>query len=98
MTVDFYGKTYALNKMSITLLGIIYAVLFIIVGTFLAVYVDVLMKPKSLNLDTAFRYIGAVLFIIIIIGSIISWLLDCTFNVHAGLPTFGLEERIQVIG
>ena len=84
--------------MSISLLGIIYAFLFIIVGTFLAVYVDVLMKPKSLNLDTAFRYLATALFILIILGSVISWLLDCTLNVQAGLPTFGLEERIQVIG
>ena len=79
-------------------LGYIYAFLFIIGGWFLAVYVEVLMKPKGFTVDSALQYTGAALFIIIILGSVINWLRDCTVNVQAGLPTFGLEGSIKVIG
>lgn len=85
--------------MSTYLLGYIYAFLFVIVGWFLAVYVDVLMaSSKSFNIDSVFKYAGAAMFIIIIFGSMINWLRGCSINVQDGLPTFGLGERIQVIG
>ena len=81
------------------MLGYIYAALVILVGTFLSVYFSTLMDRSRLySIDSIFRYVGAAFFIIIFFGSIVSWLSGCTFTFQSGLPTFGLEERISVIG
>jgi hypothetical protein len=80
-------------------LGYIYATLFVLIGAFLSVYVSVLMdRSKAYSIDGLFRYVGAAFFIIIFFGSVISWLSGCTLTFQSGLPTFGIEERVTVIG
>jgi hypothetical protein len=72
------------------------SVLIFLAGFFL-VYLGVLLNaPRPFNTDSIFRYGAAIMFFIIFIGAIVSWLLDCQFTF--GLPTFGLEDRPYVIG
>jgi hypothetical protein len=81
------------------LLGYIYAALVILVGAFLSVYIGVLMdRSRPYSVDSLFRFTAAAFFLIIIFGSIISWLSGCTLTFQSGLPTFGLEDRIAPIG
>jgi hypothetical protein len=80
-------------------LGYLYTFLFIVIGAFLAVYAAVLLeRPRPFTIDNGLKYLSAALFILIIFGSIVNWLLDCTVNVQGGLPTFGLETHVKVIG
>ena len=73
-------------------LGYIYAFLFVFVGWFLSVYAGMLIaQPKPFNVDSLFRYVAAILFVIIVFWSIVNLLIGC-------IPTFGLEERVAVVG
>ena len=75
----------------------LYPFLFVVLGGFLLVYLGVLLNtPRPFSPDSIFRYGAAAFFLIVFIGSIVSWLLDCPFPF--GLPTFGLEDRPYVIG
>ena len=79
------------------ILAFVYTALFLILGTFFLVYLNVLFKaPKPMTANTYFRYAAAIFFLIVFVGSIVSWMLDCSFNFE--LPTFGMEDRVTVIG
>lgn len=79
------------------ILVFVYTALALILGWFFLVYLNVLFKaPKPMTSDAIFRYIAAVFFLIVFMGSIVSWMLDCSF--HFELPTFGMEDRPYVIG
>jgi len=70
---------------------------FIIIGCFTLIYVGVLLStPKKYSVDVLLRYVAAAFFLIVFLGSIICWLLDCSFSF--GIPTFGLEDRPHVVG
>jgi hypothetical protein len=78
-------------------LTIIYGTLFVIIAGLIAVYIGSLMVPtKPMGPETYIRRVSAVLLLTIIIGSITSWLQDCELSL--GFPTFGLENRVTVIG
>jgi hypothetical protein len=78
-------------------LTIVYGTLFVIMAGLIAVYVGSLMAaPKPLGPETYIRRASAVLLLTIIVGSITSWLQDCELSL--GFPTFGLENRVTVIG
>lgn len=76
---------------------ILYPFVFAIVGVFGIIYLGVLLNaPKQFTTDVLLRYVAAAFFLIVFLGAIICWLLDCSFSF--GLPTFGLEDRPYVIG
>ena len=78
-------------------LSVIHITLFIILSGFLSIYIGaVLSGSKPITSDTIFLRVGAGMFVLIIFGSVISWLQDCKLSL--GLPTFGLEDRVTVIG
>lgn len=77
--------------------SVLYLLVFMIVGCFTLIYIGVLLStPKKYTIDVLLRYVAAGFFLIVFIGSIICWLLDCSFSF--GIPTFGLEDRPYVIG
>ena len=93
------GKIIIPNRKMTPILGYLYAFLFVIVGWFLTVYASTLIqRPGSFSLDVGLKYLVAAFLILVVFGSIINWLRDCTYNVQAGLPTFGLENRVTLLG
>jgi hypothetical protein len=75
----------------------VYPFLFVFLGGFFLVYLGTLMNtPRPINMNSILRYGAAVMFFVIFIGAIASWLLDCKFTYD--IPTFGLEDRPHVIG
>jgi hypothetical protein len=75
----------------------VYPAVFTILGGFGLVYISVLLQTaRPYSIDTLLRHIASAFFIIVFLGAIICWLLDCPFPF--GLPTFGLENQARVIG
>jgi hypothetical protein len=71
------------------------AIILLLIGTYSGFLLD--SKVYS-GKDAYLKYASAIFLIVIILGSIISWFLDCTFNLNTLLPTFGLEDRITLLG
>jgi hypothetical protein len=56
-------------------------ILILLISTFLSVYIGVLLEvPKPFTTNGLIKYTGAALFLIIIIGTIVNWFADCTFD------------------
>jgi len=65
-----------------TYLGIfLIPLLIVLFGTFLSVYIGVLLEaPKPFTTNSLIKYTAAALFLVIIIGTIVNWFADCTLG------------------
>jgi hypothetical protein len=78
-------------------LTIVYGILFVIIAGLIAVYIgSLLVATKPMGPETYIRRVSAVLLLTIIVGSVSAWLQDCELSL--GFPTFGIENRVTVIG
>lgn len=67
-----------------------YSIVFAIVGGLTYVYLSSLLSiTRPFSVNNLFQLTAAGLFLLIFIGSVVSWLADCSFS----LPTFGMEQN-----